>query len=136
MAMSRADYTKAKIEELDNLKSAMREFNGERLSKLKRGAVEEPEAGDDEGGSGSEDASLDTPPSEHKESMTACPECGAEHEVGTPTCPDCGHEMEQEAGGEGDEEEASDDEHPDEDGDGESDGDRLAALAEKRRVSR
>lgn len=139
MAMSRADYTKAKIEELDNLKGAMRDFQGERLSNLKRGAVESPESGDDEGGSASEDASLDVAPSEHQASKVACPECGEEHEVGEQTCPHCGHEAEQEAGGEGAEDEdesATDDEHPDEDGEGESDGDRLAALADKHRVRR
>lgn len=146
MAMSRKDHVSLKIDELENLKRAMHDFNGERLSKVRRGAEEPSEEGDHEG----VDASLDVSPSR-----------GMEHEPDFETSSQDGGGAE---GGdatdlEGQEDESAEPEHMHGEGEGEHehegegehgpmhgsmhgedpremDRDRLAEVARKHRVRR
>jgi hypothetical protein len=93
MAMSRDEERDLLIDELENLKQHLRDYNGERLSKMKVGASET--SGDD----AAEAAEVEAPEAEETETAPAmkCPDCDAECPEGATECLECGAEVE--AGG-------------------------------------
>lgn len=112
MALSRDEMTKLKLAELDNLKAAMGQFQGERMAKLKARPVEEETPEEEAAESPAEEATEDQAEGD-KGDMVACPECGKDVVAIDGKCPDCGADMQEEGG--------------------ESDAERLAELAKARK---
>lgn len=132
--MARSDM-KIRLEELDNLQSHLRSFNGSRLAKLKSGghmhgddpdaqdagdepddvramghasSHEDPSDSDGDGDSGSDGTDADADGQGDSVPDMECSSCGEKMDAGEGECPHCGHISVQEGGGEGEESGATD----------------------------